>query len=78
MRHHWMCRRLGHCGGPHNVTHHIVQLQHGGNNGKSNRVRLCHKCHAFVHPWLNEDGTTKPEALVKRMELPKLDNEDVA
>lgn len=60
------------CGGPHDVTHHIVQLQNGGDNATCNRVRLCHRCHAFIHPWLNEDGTTKPEALIKRMELPEI------
>lgn len=61
------------CGGRHDVSHHIVQVQHGGDNRNANRVRLCHACHALIHPWLNPDGTVKPEALTKRMSLPSLE-----
>ena len=34
--------------------HHAVQLQHGGSNSARNVVKLCHRCHQAVHPWLHE------------------------
>ena len=40
------------CGRRHDITHHIVQVQHGGTNSLTNLCRLCHACHQVVHPWL--------------------------
>jgi 5-methylcytosine-specific restriction endonuclease McrA len=37
--------------------HHVVQVQHGGDNDPRNLVSICHRCHQRVHPWL-KDGTT--------------------
>jgi len=34
------------------VTHHLVQLQHGGTNYFMNRVPLCRNCHKKIHLWL--------------------------
>jgi len=34
------------------VSHHIIQIQHGGSNGPRNRVTICEPCHSAVHPWL--------------------------
>jgi 5-methylcytosine-specific restriction endonuclease McrA len=34
------------------VSHHIIQLQHGGSNRKANLVRICEWCHAAIHPWM--------------------------
>jgi len=30
----------------------MIQLQHGGSNGRINRVRICEECHAQIHPHL--------------------------
>jgi hypothetical protein len=35
------------------VTHHVVQIQHGGSNDTRNLVWLCYACHRRVHPWLD-------------------------
>ncbi len=43
----WVCRSRS------TVTHHIVQVQHGGTNVKANLCRLCDGCHAAVHPWMD-------------------------
>lgn len=32
--------------------HHVIQVQNGGSNAPRNIVRLCHRCHRDVHPWL--------------------------
>lgn len=32
--------------------HHIVQVQNGGSNNPRNRVAICLRCHATIHPWL--------------------------
>lgn len=37
--------------------HHVVQVQHGGDNDTRNLVNICHECHRRIHPWLRE-GTT--------------------
>lgn len=34
--------------------HHIIQLQHGGDNRKTNIVIVCKNCHADIHPWLKQ------------------------
>lgn len=34
------------------VSHHIIQIQHGGSNYARNRVSICEDCHAKIHPWL--------------------------
>lgn len=34
------------------VSHHVIQIQHGGSNYARNRVDICEQCHAAVHPWL--------------------------
>jgi hypothetical protein len=39
--------------------HHVIQVQHGGSNSPRNLVRLCHRCHRTVHPWLEEPTTTE-------------------
>jgi hypothetical protein len=38
--------------------HHIVAIQHGGDNNRRNLVAICLRCHAAVHPWM--DGS-KPD-----------------
>lgn len=35
--------------------HHIIQLQHGGDNRGKNRIRLCHYCHILIHPHMQTD-----------------------
>lgn len=42
------------------ISHHVVQIQHGGSNYVRNRVDLCERCHAVVHPWLPQPSTVKP------------------
>jgi 5-methylcytosine-specific restriction endonuclease McrA len=37
--------------------HHVVQVQHGGDNDTRNLVSICYDCHRRIHPWL-KDGTT--------------------
>jgi 5-methylcytosine-specific restriction endonuclease McrA len=37
------------------ITHHVVQIQNGGQNSEDNLVRICETCHALVHPWLGRD-----------------------
>lgn len=32
--------------------HHIIQIHHGGSNIPRNKVALCLRCHATIHPWL--------------------------
>lgn len=49
----WLCR-----GARVTCRHHIIQVQHGGNNDERNMVGLCDPCHAAVHPWL--DGSEHP------------------
>lgn len=39
-------------GSRHLYWHHVIQVQHGGSNNARNIVRLCHRCHTDVHPWL--------------------------
>lgn len=34
------------------ISHHVIQIQHGGSNSPRNRVAICEACHADVHPWL--------------------------
>jgi hypothetical protein len=34
------------------VSHHVIQIQHGGSNYARNRVDICEPCHAAIHPWL--------------------------
>lgn len=38
------------------VWHHLIQIQHGGTNVPLNRVMICVRCHADVHPWLPPVG----------------------
>lgn len=56
------------CPKPARVRHHIIQLQHGGDNSAANVVRLCFECHAEIHPWLkrvnNNPGTANIRAAV--------------
>lgn len=49
------CQRL-------NATHrhHVIQVQHGGRNTRSNLVRLCVRCHAEVHPWMDPHLEQEP------------------
>lgn len=32
--------------------HHVIQVQHGGSNWDLNIVKICGRCHAEIHPWL--------------------------
>lgn len=41
-------------GEPARVWHHVIQVQHGGRNKKSNQIALCARCHAAIHPWLRQ------------------------
>jgi 5-methylcytosine-specific restriction endonuclease McrA len=34
------------------VRHHVIQLQHNGQNTNANLVKICGECHAAIHPWL--------------------------
>jgi len=46
------------------ARHHLIQLQNGGINSKSNLVHLCNPCHAQIHPWLlseNVEYITLPD-----------------
>ena len=47
------------CGDSATVRHHIIQIQNGGPNRKSNIIRLCDDCHAEVHPWLTNYAEQK-------------------
>lgn len=42
------------------VSHHIIQIQHGGSNYVRNRVDICEPCHAAIHPWLPAVARPKP------------------
>lgn len=35
------------------VKHHVIQLQYGGVNKKTNLRVICVDCHALIHPWLS-------------------------
>lgn len=35
--------------------HHVIQIQHGGSNKPRNRVAICYRCHAAIHPWLPKE-----------------------
>ena len=37
------------CGEQAHHRHHIIQIQHGGQNHRGNIVALCRKCHRSVH-----------------------------
>ena len=39
--------------------HHVIQVQNGGSNDTRNLVRLCHRCHKTVHPWLADEARPK-------------------
>lgn len=40
------------CGIAESIKHHIIQVQHGGDNRNMNLIRVCESCHAAIHPWL--------------------------
>lgn len=40
-------------------VHHMVPVQYGGSDGKSNLILLCHNCHKLVHDY--ETGRFTPE-----------------
>jgi hypothetical protein len=40
------------CGYFPTIPHHIIQIQNGGLNIKKNIIRICHECHAKIHPWI--------------------------
>lgn len=64
----WSCRCLALL-----FWHHVIQLQNGGTNWNLNAERICHDCHAKIHPWLNKispglagaENATKPQLKVK-------------
>lgn len=35
--------------------HHIIQIQHGGDNLKSNKLPICDDCHKEIHTFLKEN-----------------------
>jgi len=39
----------------HLYAHHVIQVQHGGSNHPKNRIAICYRCHAAIHPWLPAD-----------------------
>ena len=43
----WVCALPGKL-----VRHHMIQIQHGGENWKQNVVVICEWCHAEIHGWL--------------------------
>ena len=47
------------CGRPDRmrVWHHICQLQHMGSNSPRNLLKICHECHAQIHPHLTMTET---------------------
>ena len=50
----WACKL-----GNYLITHHVVQIQNGGNSFHLNFIKICEDCHALVHPWLA--GKSKQE-----------------
>lgn len=42
----YVCWQLAQC------EHHIIQIQHGGDNRLENRIPLCTRCYTDVHPWM--------------------------
>lgn len=54
--------------GQHNfvVKHHVIQLQHGGNNNHLNIEMVCDACHCAIHPWLSETRMLREGASPKR------------
>ena len=51
------------------VRHHIIQLQHGGGNGRRNVIPLCSPCHAAIHPWLDPNYQPGPSLVEVAMEV---------
>jgi len=49
----WVCFA---CHGIADVRHHVIGLNHGGDNQVANIVALCNECHAKVHPHLASSG----------------------
>lgn len=43
------------CGQLATQRHHIIQIQNGGDNRDENKVPLCFRCHAEIHPWLKQE-----------------------
>lgn len=43
----WVCARRENL-----VRHHMIQIQHGGENWKQNLIVICDWCHAEIHGWL--------------------------
>lgn len=35
--------------------HHIIAVQHGGDSHRRNLVAICRRCHALIHPWLDQN-----------------------
>lgn len=33
-------------------AHHVIQIQHGGSNTVRNRLVICYRDHASIHPWM--------------------------
>lgn len=48
------------CNAKATLRHHLIQLQHGGDNSRRNLISLCKSCHAEIHPWLGK-GSNKSE-----------------
>lgn len=41
--------------------HHVIAIQHGGSNALHNKVAICLRCHATVHPWLEDKADPRPK-----------------
>lgn len=55
------------CSKPSHIKHHIILLNHGGNNQTGNIVSLCNKCHNYIHPWLQDKPVFIPNETLKQV-----------
>lgn len=59
----WVCERVATL-----IRHHIIQIQHGGNNEGANLVTICDWCHAEIHPWMDAPNDHPVVMAVKELE----------
>jgi hypothetical protein len=57
--------------------HHVIAVDHGGDNAILNLVPLCLRCHAKVHPWLEQQAMTHTDGFTTLGELTQKLGEDV-
>ena len=62
-----LCLRNASALASHSVleVHHIIEVQHGGNNERNNRMLLCGVCHRVVH--LLRLYSRAPEAVAEQL-----------